>query len=870
MTRWLSAAARVGLAACVFLLVRAWCRWPPIHAAVPVDVRALPLVLPALGFAILAALTAGERRPRRVRPWAIAAACFAVALAGAVATRGSTGLPAVVEGPAGPLATLPPGPIDFIGRDLGVDLARRTTIRWSGPLAVTESGRYRLWAAGRGAVDVDVDGRPVLRAAEADPLSAGASVGLTKGEHQIDVTFRRVGPGPRLRLGWTHPGGFTETIPPRALGRSAVRWRITDVLAFGLAVAVAGLVFVLPWDRPLPQPLPRPVTAREIAWSLLGHLAAVAAMSWPLVADLAGHGVTDRPDGRLNAWILAWDLHALLRDPGRLFQAPIFHPLPDALAFSENLVLPAVLAAPALLLGGPVAGYNAVLVLSLVVSGLGAQLLVRRASGDRWAAFAAGVFFAAGAHRWIRLAHLHAEVTLFLPFALLALDRFLERRTWPRALLVGLLLGLQGLSSVYLGAITAFALGVAVAAGIGTAFRGRDLLKIAAAFVLAAAILAPVARPYLRMRAHQGVEFTLADVALYATTPESYAASGTRLLGPLTQRHLDPGRVRDALFPGLTLLLLGVAGLARAPKRYRVVALAASVAAVVFSLGPETAAYRVLHENVVLVRGIRALSRFSLVPVLALCVLSGFALARRARLALVALAAFALESTLVPIRYAPAPPPSEAARWLAGRPGAVAYLPLGERDTDVMLDGVAHFRPLLNGDSGFMPRPYSRAMELLQPPLGEEARRFLRAADVRDVVSRGEIGLPVVATPGGERIHSVPEGEAAAAPMPAAATGPTAWTPGGVVLDLGAPRTVRRVVFEIAEAEWVAQPLLEVSLDGAHWEGVAATASLADAVAALYADPRAGRGEVRFAPREARWVRLDPRVPARPPLLWAD
>ena len=866
----MSAAARGGLAACVFLLVLAWCRWPPVHAQPPLDVRALPLAVPAIALAILAALTARERRPRRVRPWALSAIALAATLAVVVATRGEAGLPAVVEGPAGPLATRPPGAVDVIGRDLGVDLGRRTTIRWSGPLAVTESGRYRLWAAGRGAVDVDVDGRPVLRAGEADPLSAGADVGLTRGEHQLEVTFRRIGPGPRLRLGWTHPDGFTETIPPRALGRSAVRWRITDALAFALAVAVAGLVFVLPWDRPLPLPVPRPVTAREIAWSLFGHLAAVAAMSWPLVADLAGHGVTDRPDGRLNAWILAWDVHALARDPARLFQAPIFHPLPDALAFSENLVLPAVLAAPALLLGGPAAGYNAVLLLSLVVSGLGAQLLVRRASGDRGAAFLAGVFFAAGAHRWIRLAHLHAQVTLFLPFALLALDRFLERRTWPRALLVGLLLGLQGLSSIYLGAVTALALGVAVAAGFGTAFRARDLLKLAAAFALAAAMVAPVARPYLRMRAHQGVEFTLADVALYATTPESYAAAGTRLLGPITQRHLDPERVRDALFPGLALLLLGVAGLARAPKRYRVAALAASAAAIVFSLGPETAAYRVLHENVVLVRGIRALSRFSLVPVLALCVLSGFALARRGRLALVALAAFALESALVPIRYAPAPPRSEAAAWLAGRPGAVAYLPLGERDTDVMLDGVAHFRPLVNGDSGFMPRPYSRAMELLQPPLGEEALRFLRAAGVREVVSRGEVGLPVLAILGDERIHAVPDGAVAAPPPPAERSGPTAWTPQGTVVDLGAPRTVGRVVFEVGEAEWVAEPSVEVSRDGVRWERVAAAASLADAVAALYADPRAGRGEVRFAPTEARWVRIDPRVPARPPLLWVD
>ena len=124
---------------------------------------------------------------------------------------------------------------------------------------------------------------------------------------------------------------------------------------------------------------------------------------------------------------------------------------------------------------------------------------------------------------------------------------------------------------------------------------------------------------------------------------------------------------------------------------------------------------------------------------------------------------------------------------------------------------------------------------------------------------------------GDERIHAVPDGgRGGAAAAGASGRGPRPGRRAGAVIDLGAPRMVRRVVFEIAEAEWVAEPSLEVSLDGARWERVAATASLADAVAALYADPRAGRGEVRFAPREARWVRLDPRVPARPPLLWVD
>src|SRR5262245_65163396 len=183
-------------------------------------------------------------------------------------------------------------------------------------------------------------------------------------------------------------------------------------------------------------------------------------MSWPLVTDPAHLGVMDRPDGRLNAWILAWDAHGMWNAPSRLFQAPAFHPLPDVLAFSENLLLPAIAVAP-LQLGGPVLAYNGALALAMVLSGLGAQLLARRVSGARLGAFVGGAIFAVGAHRWIRLSHLHAQVTMFLPLALWALDRFWERRTLRRALLVGLMLGLQAWSSIYLAAITGLALAVA-------------------------------------------------------------------------------------------------------------------------------------------------------------------------------------------------------------------------------------------------------------------------------------------------------------------------------------------------------------------------------------------------------------------------
>jgi len=338
------------------------------------------------------------------------------------------------------------------------------------------------------------------------------------------------------------------------------------------------------------------------------------------------------------------------------------------------------------------------------------------------------------------------------------------------------------------------------------------------------------------------------------------------LYGGLTQRHLDPERVQDTLFPGLTVLVLGLAGLAKAPPRFRAVALVASAAAVVFSLGPQTGIYRALHEGIVLVRGVRALSRFSLVPVLALCVLAGFALAGRWRLSLVALLLFLVESANIPIRYAPAPHASDVARWLAGKEGAVADLPLGQRDTEVMLDGVAHFRPLVNGDSGFMPRPYTRAMELLEPPPGEEAARFLRAVGVRHVVTRTGTPWPEVARFGEDRVVEVPPGDSARV-VTGGAPHPTLWRSDATVIDLGTSSTIAGVTFEASEAPWIAEPRVEVSADGVSWSPVAATASLADATLSLSRDPPHGRGAVRFPPAVGRYLRLDPRLPARPGAL---
>jgi hypothetical protein len=412
--------------------------------------------------------------------------------------------------------------------------------------------------------------------------------------------------------------------------------------------------------------------------------------------------------------------------------------------------------------------------------------------------------------------------------------------------------------------------------GVLGGLKARELGRLAAGFLLAGVVLWPVTAPYLRMREFQGQEFTLETVSTYAASLPSYAASGVTLWGPLTQRLLDPAAIRDALFPGLVVLALGVAGLAAAPRRYRAVAVAVSVVAIVFSLGPDTALYRFLHENVVLVRGVRALSRFALIPTLALSVLAGFALSGRRRLVvLAALVLMMLESANIPLRLGRYEGPSPASRWLADRQGAVLVLPLAENDTLAMLDSLAHGRPLVNGDSGFVPRPFDRAMELFAFGVDEEGLRFLRAVGVTHVVAPAPSGSPAparglaldgltrVAEAGAERIFEVTSGPAAGV-VPEGEPVATRFTPGGAVIALPEPRAVGRVDFELSDEPWVARPTVEVSRDGVVFEPVEAWASLADATLSLYRDPRRGRGEVRFASREARFLRLDPRLPARP------
>ena len=129
-------------------------------------------------------------------------------------------------------------------------------------------------------------------------------------------------------------------------------------------------------------PQPSLVARRPLLTSFLTFLALAILHTWPLAARPGYYSRVDNGDYQLNAWAIDWIAYTLPRAPTRLFDANIFHPAHDALAYSEPLILPAVLAAPVVWAGGSaVLAVNTALLLGLTLSAWAFRWSCRRRHG---------------------------------------------------------------------------------------------------------------------------------------------------------------------------------------------------------------------------------------------------------------------------------------------------------------------------------------------------------------------------------------------------------------------------------------------------------------------------------------------------------
>ena len=265
-------------------------------------------------------------------------------------------------------------------------------------------------------------------------------------------------------------------------------------------------------------PTPTPGLARRACRELL-LMAFCAALSvaytWPLARSL-DVAVSDPGDPLLNTWILDWSMHALVRDPLHLFDAPMFAGARYSLAFSEHLVGIALLVLPFKLAGAtPLEAYNIAMLIGFALNAYGATVLARTVGASLPASIVAAISFGFCQFFFDHLSHLQIVSSGWLPLVLAALIRLLRAPSRGSAVVFAAAFVMNGLTNVYWMLFAGFAsvATVAFAAWIEPECRRlRVLAPVAGGFALAAAILTPFLVPYAIVSREYGMTRTWGEV----------------------------------------------------------------------------------------------------------------------------------------------------------------------------------------------------------------------------------------------------------------------------------------------------------------------------------------------------------------------
>ncbi|RRR69895.1 MAG: hypothetical protein EI684_14400 [Candidatus Viridilinea halotolerans] len=324
----------------------------------------------------------------------------------------------------------------------------------------------------------------------------------------------------------------------------------------------------------------------SLLWPLLFFCLLTLPMTWPLARHL-GSGLTAEGDDLLQAWLFAWNSHAITSQPAALWDAPIFYPYPTTLAFTDNHILLALLTAPLTWLSGePLLAYNLLIFASFALSGWAVFLLARETLSDRgmspaattWAALLAGAGFAFSAYRFAHFSHFQLLQTAWMLFALLFLRRLLRPLAagggrWQDALLCGIFAAVQVATTLYYGFFVALLLGGYAAIwglhALWLRLRAQTPLpwRQAALGLLAAAVAGvaawPFVLPYMRVYASLGIVRSVRELDGWSAPLHAYftVPQENLLYGALAPSLRGAGEM--VLAPGLLLLLLVFGGLAR-------------------------------------------------------------------------------------------------------------------------------------------------------------------------------------------------------------------------------------------------------------------------------------------------------------------
>jgi len=495
---------------------------------------------------------------------------------------------------------------------------------------------------------------------------------------------------------------------------------------------------------------------RARAGTLLVICALLAvAHTWPYARAPHRHSRVDNADYLLNAWAISWVAHQAWSDPLRLFDGNVFWPARGSLAFSEAMVVQGLMAAPIRALGGsPILAFNGVMLAGFTLTAFAFGLLALRWTGSWPAALVTASAAGFNAHLFTRMAQIQAMHVEFLALALFGLDQIFTRAKVRDAVTLGVGFALQGLTSIYLLAFTTWALIFAGASRLCTAGRGRRWRAVALAGLAAAVALGLLAfylHAYYQVHLDQRFARTSADNVSLAGSYTDYLSSVSWVHYWWSRPFVEVSRSIN--FPGVTVLVLAAGALLpgrSGPEARQIMCAVGAAGCVAVALLPRMPGYERIHDLVPLFWAVRAQAHIGQIVLLFLALLAGFGAARlqqawgaRRRWPAVAAALVVLvnaEACRAPLPYRDFTGIPDVYEALRSEPGAVVVeLPAyGRRDwagnAVYMLNSTRHWKPIVNGYSGFLPASYARLQPALEGFPGHDALETMHRRGITHAV----------------------------------------------------------------------------------------------------------------------------------------
>jgi len=453
----------------------------------------------------------------------------------------------------------------------------------------------------------------------------------------------------------------------------------------------------------------------------------------------------------------------LFTQPGALLQGSAFYPYDNSVAFSEHLLVPALMAGPiAAVTGSWTFAYNASVITALVLAAFFMFLLARELGASRVGALLGGGLYAFNTWNINEVARSQILSNEFFPLALLACVRFAARPSWPRAMAVGGAALLQALSCMYWALYLPFLLIPALVALLGR--RVGALLQAGVALSGAALLVLVIVWPYVVHGRAFGYE---------RAVPESvpldryfHVLPGNLLYGGALPHGLaNQNASHFQGFLALALCVPGVVFLWRRHRRLAAALLGLGLFSLAASLGPDIwlggrrlgpGLYGWLFEYLPGFRQIRYPERFAIFVNLTVAVLASFGLdilgSRSRRFAWVIALGALVEHLSVPQFLDEMPPLDQSREVYAAvrelpEPAVVAEFPtaryrMERRDAILMFHAIGHGKRTVEGYTGYFPPLYTMIKWHLFNFPSARSVKFLSDLGVTAIIDRSNEPLP--------------------------------------------------------------------------------------------------------------------------------